>query len=291
MELLVYSSLLGISLFLVVYSVYRIFADVPHQDRQYLDRPPLMLRMLWPLIQLVSHYFVHWWIWDAYRTRTLKRLSHAGQDFALNPEQFVSAKIVSALFGLGFAYIVLHTLDSVSMFSVLIISVIGFFYPDLWLWETRKKRNLAILKSLPFFLDVITLSVEGGLNLTGGLGQAVDKGPSGPLKNELGRVLRDIRAGKPRADAMRDMADRIELPAIGSLVSALIQAETVGMSLGPVLRAQGDQRRSERFLRAEKLAMEAPVKMLAPLVMFIFPNTFIILGFPIVMKFLHSGIL
>ena len=102
--------------------------------------------------------------------------------------------------------------------------------------------------------------------------------------------LRDVRAGRPRIDALRALADRMDEPSITNLVSALIQAENMGMNLGPILRAQSEQRRAERFARAEKLAMEAPVKMLFPLIAFIFPCTFVVLGFPIAMKFLHQGV-
>jgi tight adherence protein C len=117
----------------------------------------------------------------------------------------------------------------------------------------------------------------------------VAKGPKGVLRSEIQRVLRDIRAGKARADALRGMAERLNEPNVTHFVTAVIQAERMGMNLGPVLRAQADQRRSERFLRAEKLAMEAPVKMLFPLIAFIFPCTFIVLFFPIAMKFMHPG--
>lgn len=147
-----------------------------------------------------------------------------------------------------------------------------------------------MLKTLPFFLDIITLCVEAGLNLTGALAHAVAKGPAGPLRDEFSRILRDVRAGKSRADALRTFADRMNEPAISNLVSSLIQAETIGMSLGPLLRAQAEQRRAERFARAEKQAMEAPVKMLFPLIAFIFPCTFLVLAFPIVMKFMRMGI-
>jgi len=166
----------------------------------------------------------------------------------------------------------------------------GFVYPDIWLSDHTKKRNLAILKAMPFFLDIVTLSIEAGLNLTGALQKAVDKCKAGPLMVEINRVLRDVRAGKPRIEALRDLAERMDYAPISSLVSALVQGELMGSSLGPILRAQSDQRRTERFQRAEKLAMEAPVKMLGPLIMFIFPCTFIVIGFPIVVKFLTSGI-
>ena len=103
-------------------------------------------------------------------------------------------------------------------------------------------------------------------------------------------VLREVRAGKPRTDALRDMAARLDFRPIGSLVSALIQGEMMGSSIGPIMRAQSEQRRTERFQRAEKLALEAPVKMLGPLILCIFPCTFIVIAFPIVVQLLSSGL-
>ena len=104
-------------------------------------------------------------------------------------------------------------------------------------------------------------------------------------------VLRDIRSGITRAEALRRMTERLDVSEVTSLVNSLIQAERMGSSLGQVLRVQADQRRNERFQRAEKLALEAPVKLIFPLILFIFPLTFLILAFPIVMKFLGADIL
>ena len=135
------------------------------------------------------------------------------------------------------------------------------------------------------------MCVEGGLNLQGALGQAMEKGPAGPLRNEFAVVLRDLRSGLSRADALRRMAERLDIQEITSFVSSIIQAEKMGASLASVLRVQSEQRRNERFQRAEKMAMEAPVKLVGPLVIFIFPVTFIVLGFPIVMKVIGEGLL
>ena len=153
----------------------------------------------------------------------------------------------------------------------------------------RLKRQLSILKALPFYLDVVTLCVESGLNLTSAVSQAIAKAPANPLKVELQRVMRDIRTGRPRLEAFRSLSERLQMPAISNLVSALVTADRQGAALGPILRAQAEQRRSERFLRAEKLAMEAPVKMLFPLIAFIFPCTFAVIAFPIAVKFLEEG--
>lgn len=169
-----------------------------------------------------------------------------------------------------------------------VAALFGYAYPYIWLRDVLLRRKSELLKSIPFYLDIITLCVEAGLNMQGAMGQAVAKGPKGVLREEFQRVLRDIRAGKARADSLRSMAERLAEPNITSFIIAVIQAEKMGMNLGPVLRVQADQRRSERFLRAEKLAMEAPVKMLFPLIAFIFPCTFIVLFFPIAMKFMNS---
>jgi pilus assembly protein CpaC len=165
----------------------------------------------------------------------------------------------------------------------------GSFYPVLWLHDRLGKRRRELMKTLPFFLDIITLCVEAGLNLQGAMSQAVAHGPKGVMRDEFQRVLRDIRAGKARAESLRAMADRLNQSGINSFCTTVIQAESMGMSLGPVLRTQADQRRVERFLRAEKLAMQAPVKMLFPLLAFIFPCTFIVLLFPLAIKFMQAG--
>src|SRR5690606_38066942 len=121
-------------------------------------------------------------------------------------------------------------------------------------------------------------------NLQGALQQAAQHGPPGPLRQELRHALADMRAGMPRLEALRYWSNRTGLAAVQQLVTALGQADQLGMSLGPLLRAQSEQRRTERFLRAERLALEAPVKMLFPMVFCIFPCTFLIIGFPIAIK-------
>lgn len=128
---------------------------------------------------------------------------------------------------------------------------------------------------------MITLSVESGLNLNGAIRQAVDKSPPGPVRQEFEKIVRDVKTGVSRSDAFRKMGKRIDDQSIKSLVSSIIQAEKMGMNIGPILRSQADQRRIERFQKAEKMAMEAPVKLLFPLVAFIFPCTFIVIGFPV----------
>ena len=132
------------------------------------------------------------------------------------------------------------------------------------------------------------MATQAGLNMSSAVAQSVDKGPSSPLKVEFKKVMRDLRAGVPRAEAFRMMADRLSLQEISAFVTAIVQAEKTGASIGDALKVQADQRRIERFQRAEKLAMEAPVKLIFPLVVFIFPTTFIVIFFPIAIKLMEA---
>ena len=290
---------IGLSFALVAWLLSRSVGNIPPENREYKDAPPLGFRMVWWPIQWCTHVIRPLLSQRRYAA-SIARLRKAGLDYSINPAQFIAARMVCSVIGAVLGWTVLAQFDpslrggteldaSIYLQCASVAGVLAWLYPSLWLSDRLAMRRSELMKTLPFFLDIITLCVEGGLNMQGAIEQAVSKGPRGVLREELQRVMRDIRAGKGRANSLRDMADRVREPSVTNFVVAVIQAESMGMNLGPVLRAQADQRRSERFLRAEKLAMEAPVKMLIPLIFFIFPCTFLVLFFPIVMKFMHSG--
>lgn len=278
----------GLAIFLVVWQLMRSADAVPPEDRSYRDAPPPMFRFMWWPVRWIAHYLGPR-LRPGHRQRVQSRLRLAGLDYALLPEQFMAGQILLGLFSAGLVVWMAGSIGRDPGVWTLVVALFGFALPAIWLRDRIQLRKRDTLKTLPFMLDIITLCVEAGLNLTGAFGQAVAKGPAGPLRDEFSRVLRDVRAGRPRIDALRTMADRMNEPSITNLVSALIQAERMGMNLGPILRAQSEQRRNERFARAEKLAMEAPVKMLFPLIAFIFPCTFVVIGFPIAMKFMNMA--
>jgi tight adherence protein C len=288
LELLI-AAVVATAVTLAAISTRHIVREVPKDDRQYMDPPPRFYRLTWPLVRLVS-YYCGWAVTDATATRIQVALKRAGQDYTLTPVQFFAGKLVaSAMFAAGLAWIT-GKIGPGALTGGIAGCVFGFYLPEMWLSDMTKARNLKILKRLPFFLDIVTMAVEAGMNLSSALQKSVEKMPPSPLVAEINRVLREIRAGKPRTDALRDMATRLDFPAINSLISALVQGELMGSSIGPILRAQSEQRRTERFQRAEKLALEAPVKMLGPLIMCIFPCTFIVIGFPIVTQLMKSGL-
>jgi len=273
----------------VIYSAVRLTNEVPDEDREYLDPLPRGLRMLWPLLRLVDYHVCQ--RLPARLTRgSADKLRLSGLLYLMSPTQFVSLCLVSLV---GFALLVAVALPIAGQkdnaFWIAAAALFGFIYPRVWLKDTLKKRQKLVVKALPAYLDFLTMGVEAGLNMAGAIGQAVAKAPDGPLKNEFSFVLRDLRSGLTRAEALRRMDERLKVPQVTSFINAVIQAERMGASLGPTFRAQADQRRIERFQRAEKLAMEAPVKLIFPLVAFIFPVTFVVLMFPIAIKFMQSG--
>ena len=287
---LLFGLMVGGALVLAFHSVSTLKGEVPNEDREYMDPLPSMLNMAWPLISFIEYHLTCRFPPD-WLEKTHKRLQETGVGYLMTAEQFYAVRVFSAAVSLLMGSIVLSAIDSLGLFSVLLLVVGGFYFPLVWLGDVRARRKKDVLRGLPVYLDFITMAVEAGLNLNGALNQAMDKGPPGPLRNELFMVVRDLRAGVPRADALRRMEKRLEMEEITSFVGTVIQAEKMGARLGSALRVQALQRRTERFQRAEKLAMEAPVKLILPLIVFIFPVTFIVLAFPIVMKFMMEGML
>jgi len=168
---------------------------------------------------------------------------------------------------------------------VLPFLLLGYLMPWIWLRDRERARKKAIRRDLPYALDLLTLSVEAGLDFTSALARIVRRRPDRPLSQELGETLRQIQMGVPRADALRDLNERVRMEEIFSVTSALIQADELGASLGPILRVQADTFRVRRAQAAEKQAMEAPVKLLFPLICFFFPATFIVIFGPIFLRY------
>ena len=226
-------------------------------------------------------------MWPGYEDKMRRSLIKAGEPSAYKPEDVMALQeigfVVALIFGL-----VLMSATGFNLGWSLVVALIGMFYPLIWVNDQVAKRHLAISRALPFNLDLLTLSVEAGLDFTAALAKVVDKGKGGPLREELALVLKQLKMGKTREEALKSMIVRVDLTALTQFVTALIQADKMGTSLGKVLRIQSTQLRIERTQRAEKLAGEAPVKMLFPLVACIFPTVFMVLFGPIVFKFMFG---
>ncbi len=210
---------------------------------------------------------------------TAGRLEAAGSPRFLGATEFVGLQVViGVLLALGVyaLFSVLQLPTGPKVLFAFIMFGLGYFIPKVFLTRMVETRRWRIRRALPDTLDLLIVSVEAGLALDGAMSLVIDK-MKGPLSEEFGRVLREIRAGAVRIEAMREMAARCGLPELRSFVSALYQAEQLGASIGDVLRAQADQLRLNRRQRAEEAAHKMPVKLLFPLIFLIFPALLIVI--------------
>jgi tight adherence protein C len=228
-------------------------------------------------------------MWPSYEAKRHKQLIKAGEPANLKPEEIMAMQQVAFVFATLMGLMMLNLLGSTLLYSM-IFGLIGLYYPIFWLNDQIKKRHHLITRALPYNLDLLTLSVEAGLDFTGALGKVVEKGKSGPLKDEFALVLKQLKMGKTREEGLKSLIARVDLPSLTSFITALIQADRMGTSIGKILRIQSTQLRIERSQKAEKLANEAPVKMLFPLIACIFPTVFLVLFGPIVFAFTYGDI-
>jgi len=164
---------------------------------------------------------------------------------------------------------------------------IGYLVPEFWLGSRIKARQKLILKMIPDTLDLLTISVRAGLGFDAALAKVVEKLP-GPLTDEFRRALAEVRVGKARRDALRDMVPRTNVQPLSNFIGAIIQAEQLGVSISKVLQVQSEQLRIERRQRAEEMAAKAPIKMLFPLVGCIFPALFIVILGPAIISIIKT---
>lgn len=223
---------------------------------------------------------------------TRKQIELAGLSGSMEATTFFAIRIAATI-GVGLAaFMLFFVLSPTRDPNALLYSVggaaLGFFFPVLWLKSKISKRQENIQKSLPDALDLLTIAVEAGLGFDQAMGKVYEK-----WENELaigfGRVLREIQLGKTRREALRDMSERMGVPDVTSFTAAVIQADQLGVSMTKILRVQSDMMRVKRRQRAQEKAHQAPVKMMIPMVLLIFPSLWIVLLGPALIFLLTSG--
>lgn len=251
------------------------------------DPAPLLWRRVWWVVEWIAP-LCRRLMPTVWQIRLAGQLREAGLELALSPSQYVAGRILFA----SIAALLAASLLDQGVRSVWFVVAVacGWGLPAARLAEQVQTRRRRIKRDLPIMLDLISLAVQAGSTTPLALALAAERGPAGPMRDELARVMREIKAGRSRQDALRAMGERFDLAGLRHAVAAIVTAERQGADLSPVLRAQADQRREERFLDAERRAMQAPVKLLLPLVAFIFPGTFLILLFPVAMQLLADGL-
>jgi tight adherence protein C len=231
----------------------------------------------------------------SFSERTEKRLALAGNPGDMRVADWLGIKAIGAIIGgiLFFLLFVVVGVLSLPFVLGLVMAGVGLAFgytiPEFWLGGRVRKRQHAILLMIPDALDLLTISVRAGLGFDAALGKVVEKLP-GPLSDEFRRALAEVRVGKQRREALRDIVARTEVGPLTNFIGAIIQAEQLGVSISKVLQVQSEQLRIERRQRAEEAAAKAPIKMLFPLVGCIFPSLFIvILGPALILIMLNLG--
>jgi len=220
-------------------------------------------------------------------------LDLAGNPYGWSPTQFLGFRFLAALLlgGLGIVVLILAKSMALPRRIVLtgIMAVGGYYLPSLWLRSKTSNRQREIARSLPDALDLLTICVEAGLGFDGAIARVAEKWDD-ELSREFRRVLQEIQLGKLRREALRGMANRIEVPEVSTFVAAIVQAEELGVSIAKVLRIQADEMRRRRRQRAEELARQAPIKMLPAIAFLIFPAIFVVLLGPAVLRIMTMDV-
>ena len=254
---------------------------------------PLTSRIIFPLARKLGELALRFTPQNAIQ-QTSHKLELAGNPKGIDPTLFWAMR----MFGLSLGAILFFVsrivpegsfLEGRGLLFAIPAAALGFFMPELWLRGRINKRQSEIRKAMPDALDLLTICVEAGLGFDAAMAKVYEKWDN-PLAEGFGRVIREIQLGKLRRDSLKDMADRMGVSEMTSFTAAVIQSEQLGVSMAKVLRIQADQMRVKRRQRAEEAAHKAPVKMLIPMAILIFPSICIVLLTPAFLMLMSSAL-
>jgi tight adherence protein C len=281
---------IGLAIFFVVWSLGSSASEILEEseyvsvERQGLliYATPLMRRLA-PLTSAIQFKGI-----NQYRKALPKMMTKAGLEGFMTPEEYIAFHVLCGLVTVPFVmwvnFLILGAAPTSTVISVLPVFCIGAYYPRIYMIRKIRERHKSIFRDMPYVMDLLTVSVEAGLDFQGGIAKVVEKGKDGPMREELKRMMNQMQLGTTRVEALREMSQRVGLSDLNSFTSALIQAAKLGSSIGPILRVQSEMLRTKRSQRAEEMANKAPVKMIFPIVAFIFPSVFLVLLGPVVIK-------
>ena len=216
-----------------------------------------------------------------------QRLDYAGRPYDWSANDYLSAQYLTTMLTAILAFIItwLYGVSATNQIMAMLLGLIGgYLLFELWINTRISTRRKEIEKELPDVLDLLTISIEAGLGFDAAMQRVVQKA-SGPISDEFNLSLQEMRIGKTRREALRDLSTRTGVVNLSRFVESLIQADQLGISLGNVLRNQSDQMRILRRQRIQEQAMKAPVKMLFPIMIFIMPTIFIVILAPAIVRF------
>jgi tight adherence protein C len=301
------SAMTGGSILLLVIGLLQLRRRAPLADRlsRYLgdERPsadifqeiemsrPFSDRVVLPLLRRLARLFS--WMWPETRLRASQQQLLMAGARRMGTVEYLGLRMLCGLglLGLGVFYCLLAGF-AFTFVTVLLLGVVvfcGFSLPKFWIARRITRRQLDITNSLPDALDMLTITIEAGLSFESGLQEIMAKWDN-ELSREFARVLRDIGMGQSRRASLTGLGERTGVPDLLSFITALNQADELGVSIGRVLRNQSDDMRVRRRQRAHERANQAPVKIMFPLVFLIFPAIFAVLLGPAVPQFMSVGI-
>ena len=252
---------------------------------------PFSQRILVPMLNASSQFMARFTP-DKTLEATRHKLDLAGNPNNWSATQFLGVRGMAAVL-LAILTLVLTSVADTQFSQRLLftagLGVLGFMLPTVWLGGKIRRRQDEIVKALPDALDLLTISVEAGLPFDGAMQRVADKWDN-EISKGFHRVLTELRVGKGRAEALRGMADRMEVPDITQFIAALVQADQLGISIAKVLRIQSEQMRIKRRQRAEEKAQQAPIKMLFPMTFLIFPTILIVILGPALLVLKESPV-
>lgn len=254
---------------------------------------PFTERIIYPLARKMGEIAAKFTPQNALQS-TQKKLELAGNPGRMEPSMVLVLQFgVAAIFGgmLILVFSVASTNWPLGRIMLLVggFTILGFYFPQMWLSSKIARRQKDVRRGMPDALDLLTICVEAGLGFDAAMAKVSEKWEN-EISLAFGRVIREIQLGKLRREAMRDMADRVGIPEMTSFVAAVIQSEQLGVSMAKVLRIQSDQMRIKRRQMAEEEAHKAPIKMLIPMAGLIFPSLMIVLLTPAALRLFHSAL-
>lgn len=228
---------------------------------------------------------------ESYRKRIRRVILTSGLSKELNIDEFIGLQLLWGVMFPAFVIVMNFSLEmNINYLLLLMMAPVGYYLPIMHANASRNKRSLSVRQDLPFFVDLLALSVEAGLDFFAAIQKLVDKaeGRGSVLADEFGIVLSDVKIGSSKAQALKDLADRLDLSEITSFAAVLVDAESSGAPISQVLKDQSTQMRLERFVRAEKAGARASQAILVPMMVFIVPAVFIMVFGPVAISFMYQ---
>ncbi|MBF0312506.1 MAG: type II secretion system F family protein [Oligoflexia bacterium] len=225
-----------------------------------------------------------------FRQKYKKLLANAGLTEELTPDDFYAFKLFLIL---GFPILFVCVREAGTFYDwdlrlAPLMGIFGFFYPDIWIRGKIQQRQEDVISGMPFVVDMLALSVEAGLDFMAAMSKVIEKSPPNALVEELVVVLKDTKVGSSRAEALRGLAWRTNVIQMSSFCATLIAADSVGASIGPILKLLSNDIRQKRSSMIEKAAAKAATKILFPMMAFIIPSVFIVIASPIALDAMRS---